>query len=768
MRVKILVLAIIWLFSHLSLYAQRKEVVITGEIVSDNNEEIDGYNVYVLSYADSTMLASGLFFDKHFELAVKGEFPFIVNIRSFVFADTTFCVSETSQLNLGEIRLTNPILLNEVMVTGTLKHRKSDLETIIITDSLREGVTSAAMLLGRLKGIKNDWMTESISIGVESNVLILVNGREMPSNYALSLKPERIKKVEIIRHPTGKYSGYPVVLNLELYEEYVGWDIAPKFSGMMSLKNKHTNREIFSIDGTWSRDRWNVYGSLACNLKKEYQVSEYKKVYDNAYFELSSPIDLSSPNKEIGQNRGSIYLGSDYRIANNQSLHLQMQASINDMTSESLFDIKSGVLKELLSTTNSSKNNYHSENYAVDFSYRGELSKRWKLDFSLLYNHYRIDEERMYRQGDEHLFERNYEGAKNYLRPYIGVIFELSPKWTLLMDNSLTWRNFTNYEKGGNREMYKSEDLSNLLNANIKFNPSRYFDLSLGGSWITIKDKHYDRSRVSSSLIPYLKLYWQPIKWIDFNLNYFNTIDNPTLDQLSPLRWQVDKMMFHEGNPYLKPRVMHYIEGQIELNKLFKVTLMHKISRNDITSHYQKREGSIIESLTNSEYRHSYVGVEGDWNLGKGFSLAILLNYQWYKRYKLITEMQKGYTYTIDTQLTYSLPRIDLTILTSFYLRKDWIPLLKGREYMQEEVFMLGVNKSFWDDKLSATFAFAMPTNILPKRIFQQIEIPEYRSITYNDSRLNSYVISLNLRMRIGSNRNSKHQIQRLPIEQEK
>lgn len=292
-------------------------------------------------------------------------------------------------------------------------------------------------------------MTESITIGAESNVLILVNGREMPSNYALSLKPERIKKVEIIRHPAGKYSGYPVVLNLELYEEYVGWDIAPKFSGMVSLKSKHTNREIFSIDGTWSRDRWNVYGSLAYNLKKEYQVSEYKKVYDHAYFEFSSPINLSSPNKEIGQNRGSIYLGSDYRIANNQYLHLQMQASLNDITSESLFDIKSGVLNELLSTTKSSKNNYHSENYAIDFSYRGELSERWKLNFSLLYNHYRIDEEKMYRQEGKHLFERNYKGAKNYLKPYIGAIFEISPEWILSIDNSLTWRNFTNNERGG-------------------------------------------------------------------------------------------------------------------------------------------------------------------------------------------------------------------------------------------------------------------------------------------------------------------------------
>lgn len=87
-------------------------------------------------------------------MAVKGEFPFIVNIRSFVFADTIFYVNETSQLNLGIIRLTSSNFLDEVMVTGKLQHKKSDLETIIITDSLREGVTSAAMLLGKLKGVK--------------------------------------------------------------------------------------------------------------------------------------------------------------------------------------------------------------------------------------------------------------------------------------------------------------------------------------------------------------------------------------------------------------------------------------------------------------------------------------------------------------------------------------------------------------------------------------------------------------------------------------
>lgn len=764
MRFKLLF--IILSFHTVYLFAQKDETILSGEIISGDNVMVERYSVYVLSPTDSTVLQSEMFYNRHFEMPVKVDLPFVVKIRALLYADTTLYISTVSQLNLGQIHLNSSFVLDDVVVYGSLRYKRSDIETIIITDTLRKGINSSAMLLGRLKGIKNDWITETISVGTESNVLVLVNGREVPSNYAMGLKPERIKKVHIIRQPAGKYSGYTVVLDLELFEDYVGLDISPNFSGMLSLKNKHTNREIFSVDGTWSRDRLNFYGTLAYNLKTEYQVSEYEKAYGKVYSEISSPIDLSVPNKQIKQNRGMIHLGSDYRIAMNQYLNLQVQTSKNDVKSESLFNIKSGAPNNLSSATNRAKNDYISEIYVVDFSYKGELSKRWNLNFSLLYNYYKITEKRAYSHSDGYSFERNYEGSKNYLRPYMGMKFEISKGWTLLIDNSLTWRNFTNQEKEENRQIYKSEDLRNRFNLNMKFSPMQRLELSLGTSWLATKDRYNEKKRTTSSLIPYFKLFWQPIKLIEVNLNYYNSIDNPTLEQLSPLKWQVDKMMFHEGNPYLRPRVMHYIEGQIELDKLFKVVLMHKISSNDITQYYYDK-GITIETLTNSEYRHSYVGIEGGWNLGNGFSLSALLNYQWYTRHHSLYDKKKGHTYTIDSQLSYSLPRKGINILASFYLRKDCLPLLQGREYMQEEILLLGVNKLFLNDKLSTTLAFAMPTGLLSKRTFHQIEIPEFRSITYGDSRFNSYVVSLNLRFRIGNNK-SKRQSQKSVIEHEK
>ncbi len=34
------------------------------------------------------------------------------------------------------------------------------------------------------------------------------------------------RKVEIMRYPAGKYSDYPVVLNIELADDYKGWDVS--------------------------------------------------------------------------------------------------------------------------------------------------------------------------------------------------------------------------------------------------------------------------------------------------------------------------------------------------------------------------------------------------------------------------------------------------------------------------------------------------------------------------------------------------------------
>lgn len=43
----------------------------------------------------------------------------------------------------------------------------------------------------------------------------------------MRINPKRVKKVEITYNPTGKYEGRRMLLNLSLFDDYIGWDFVP-------------------------------------------------------------------------------------------------------------------------------------------------------------------------------------------------------------------------------------------------------------------------------------------------------------------------------------------------------------------------------------------------------------------------------------------------------------------------------------------------------------------------------------------------------------
>lgn len=94
--------------------------------------------------------------------------------------------------------------LKDVVVVADMVSRNASKETIFITDSLRKGTVSAIQLLAKLPGITTDWGTDEVNVGKDKNVPIVINGKEVKREYAISLNPKRIKKVEIMRYPAGK------------------------------------------------------------------------------------------------------------------------------------------------------------------------------------------------------------------------------------------------------------------------------------------------------------------------------------------------------------------------------------------------------------------------------------------------------------------------------------------------------------------------------------------------------------------------------------
>ena len=171
--------------------------------------------------------------------------------------------------------------LKEVVAVADMVSRNASKETVFITDSLRKGTTSAIQLLAKIPGITTDWGTDEVNVGKDKNVPVIINGKEVKREYAISINPKRIKTVEIMRYPAGKYSEYPVVLNMELVNDYTGWDISAFSRNLYSFRNKHSNSEVMGANFTYTFPRVNLYGSLNFTHRQNYDVfspeSTYKK-----------------------------------------------------------------------------------------------------------------------------------------------------------------------------------------------------------------------------------------------------------------------------------------------------------------------------------------------------------------------------------------------------------------------------------------------------------------------------------------------------------
>ena len=132
-------------------------------------------------------------------------------------------VHTAGRSDIGVIKLSpSSVALSSVTVTADAHHQNAYSETFLISDSIRASANSAAMMIGNLPGFKVDWISENISIGSDQNVPIIVNGREMGFQYAKSINPKRIKTIQVQRFPTGQYSDYPILINIELFDNYVG------------------------------------------------------------------------------------------------------------------------------------------------------------------------------------------------------------------------------------------------------------------------------------------------------------------------------------------------------------------------------------------------------------------------------------------------------------------------------------------------------------------------------------------------------------------
>ena len=643
--------------------------------------------------------------------------------------------------------------LKDVVVVADMVSRNASKETIFITDSLRKGTVSAIQLLAKLPGITTDWGTDEVNVGKDKNVPIVINGKEVKREYAISLNPKRIKKVEIMRYPAGKYSDYPVVLNIELADDYKGWDVSTFTRNLYSFRNKHSNREAIGTSFTYTLPKVNLYGSLSFNHRQNYDVSGYEYSSMSDLMIKSEAADYKKPNISTRNNMGSFSLGADYRLSNNQILSAQAWIERKGTKQNDSFSVfNNDKFYEL-----NSLDDFKTDDYTIGLFYKGKFANHLNLSSELIYNRYDIHEDRIYSEKDNIVLSP-YKGNKNYWRYYLSANYYLGNKVSLWADYTQIWKDYSNSDRNENIVLYNSKETRSKLMGAISYQPFRNFNALLGSHLLTVKDENQQTavSEKHTSWMPLFKGYWKPVKWMYLQYNYFCDVEYPNLDQLSTVRWQVNDVLWHRGNSELKPRIMHYSEITVNFVNIVKIDYMYKQSKDEIIDYYQQEVDKTYQTQANCNYRHNYLGMEGDYNLGNGVELSFVANYQWYHRYMKDDTKHFGRTWYLDTQLLWNVPNTKLSFMASYFLRHDKLPLLQGKQYDEEEKLFVGTSYSLLKGKLPISLEVSIPTSMISKKTYTKVSLPNFAYQIYGDNRVNAFVALISVKYSLGKGKTTK------------
>lgn len=306
-------------------YAQSTQKII-GKVLNSDGTSIEGYSVILLSPKDSSICKGDFFLESEFSIETN-QFPVLMKIASLGFRDTTLLVRSIVD-KLQDISLTAiSYTLDEVVVKASkpMFSVQNDRTTLNVAGTALSESGSAVDLLQKAARVKVD--ESGISVLGVGNALILVDGRELPSNQALEmLSSSEIQKVDIITNPSSKYDakGKAVIeiRTKKARNQGVGAEITTRMS-KGEYWNQHIGTEI-----TAKMPKLSLYSFYSFSSTKKLNIESYTRDYTKETSPSYGLIDMESVDRTKDNHR--VRLSGDYLFSDKHKAGLQFSGQFSD------------------------------------------------------------------------------------------------------------------------------------------------------------------------------------------------------------------------------------------------------------------------------------------------------------------------------------------------------------------------------------------------------------------------------------------------------
>lgn len=686
---------------------------------------------------------------------------------SFVGYNSFYLTHQTLPADIGIINLVpNENILDETIVTAQQVEHAIDRTSYLITDKMRERASTTQELLDQIHGVRYDKLSNSIKVGNESAVLLLVDGIKQSDRYINSLPPSRIAKVEVVTEPSGRHlsDGYAAIINVLLRKDYNGYNILLQNFSMNSFAGYNGKDWLINdqpaIGLNYTKDKINLYANyIYGNIHMNTPVWK-SQLYENAWSIHSEKTGKKNANNAYDYRSNVVIIGLNYQLHPKHTISIQGDYAFQHIRDHYLFNQQVKDLQnnrtETSITTNENKT--RDKDYVGTVFYQGEIGEKMKLYSDFTYNYYFNDVENRYNQNKRYLSENLYAESKNYTNFNLEATYNFSPQFALNMGYVNVWRKYNSETKSGSKLLDYTERRNQLF-AYLQYRLNDQLQMK-GGLSVEYIRINSEQNKSFWSLQPYFQLNYKINDIANLNVSYLTNNYYPTLYQLSPLTTAIDSLMMQSGNPALESAVRHTVSAKLTLWDRLTINPQFKFTPKRISEIYTQENGKHYSTFGNISVNQLAIQAIYDQPLGEYFNLSSTLTY-YYDRasHKDIKNAYHGWIF--DAEVGYFNPRWKLGAQIGIHRSIDKGALLQGYQMVNMDSWLLSVQKQFWKDRASVMISYFPPIRWgVRDELTKEIKTPFYTE-NYTQSLSpyrNMLMVRLSLRFHSGKIRSSSKQ----------
>lgn len=700
-----------------------KETGVSGQIKDAQTKKIIEFcTVRIFNMKDS--LISGAVTNSKgffFVTLARGNYKFISEYIGYK-SDTVEVSVKTGTEFIGIIKL-YPIenSISEVTVIGKSKKFLIDKDEYLVTGKMKSGAADTKDVLDKVEGITYDRYNNSIKVDNEDNIIMLVNGLEKDQEYIKNLAPERLKKIEVIRDPSGRYAleGYSAVINIILKDDYKGLEIYSGDHLISDLDNKNGYLlpiNNFSASINYTYNKFNIYGKINNNYLDLALSSENQKEFKNGLSIIKTQKD-NLPNFIINNVYDKATFGIDYYINPKHTVSFESNVRgtiFRDNIQKSIFNVsemQNG--NEIYNYNTENLNTSSSMRNSQSLFYKGIIDKNNTLNIDFSYSASNDKYSNNYYENNVLIYNQSGVNDNKNTKFYAELNHTINSKSAFQAGYGNTWKKVINtfdFEE----TKFTQTDFRHKLYAYYSWNLNKKFGIKIGAAGETSTPEVEGNKKTFFIYQPYADIKIKPVKMLDIRLKYRSSSNYPSVSEANPDTIFIDNRTVNIGNPLLAPSVTHKLSVRFNImGGLASAEPYYHFSNNYISQTGSLNENGIFEYTYNNAGEYEHYGIKVGLAIPFGKSLFWQNNANFFKSSILYNgEKNSIQDWTMSSNLIYVNKKYKTTtgIIYQNNLKKHITA--QGYNMWNNDFWGYMIQQPFFKQRLNVMIFYMLPLDL--------------------------------------------------------